>query len=346
MFDVREFGAKGDGKNDDTAALQAALDKAAAVQGTVIVPPGVYLSGALKVASRVGLRGAANPAFQAGGGSTIKLNDEKAKGLLDLTGSLGVTIYGLCLHGGELGEEIHGILFDKPDYGEEEDTPRIDSCRVERFSGDGIHFGRIWCFSVRHSHLCWNGGCGIYLRGWDGFVLDNWFTCNRKAGFGAYRENSAITFIGNRVEWNSEEGLVVYGGRSYIVNGNYFDRNGGCGLALLPRDGRRPCCSLAVTGNILNRNGAAGKENADAHVRIEKAQGITFTGNTMKAGKGDRNQGRWAPENALVCRALEDTVIKDNVMFEGALKNLLVDLGEHGANVIIKDNMGRLKEPE
>ena len=43
MLNVRDLGAVGDGKTKDTAALQKALDQG----GTVVVPPGTYLSGTL-----------------------------------------------------------------------------------------------------------------------------------------------------------------------------------------------------------------------------------------------------------------------------------------------------------
>ena len=46
-FNVADFGAKGDGKTLDTAALQAALDACAKKGGTVRVPKGVYLTGTL-----------------------------------------------------------------------------------------------------------------------------------------------------------------------------------------------------------------------------------------------------------------------------------------------------------
>ena len=40
-LNVRDFGATGDGKTDDTKAIQRALDAAGEVQGAVFVPPGV-----------------------------------------------------------------------------------------------------------------------------------------------------------------------------------------------------------------------------------------------------------------------------------------------------------------
>ena len=43
MVNVRDFGAVGEGTTKDTAAIQKALDKG----GTVVVPPGTYLSGTL-----------------------------------------------------------------------------------------------------------------------------------------------------------------------------------------------------------------------------------------------------------------------------------------------------------
>jgi polygalacturonase len=56
-FNVRTFGAKGDGKTKDTAALQRALDAcAAAGGGTVRVPEGVYLTGSLVVRANTTLR--------------------------------------------------------------------------------------------------------------------------------------------------------------------------------------------------------------------------------------------------------------------------------------------------
>lgn len=50
------FGAKGDGTSDDTRALQAAIDAAAQKHGTLVLRPGVYLTGSLFLKSGMALR--------------------------------------------------------------------------------------------------------------------------------------------------------------------------------------------------------------------------------------------------------------------------------------------------
>ena len=53
-FDVRQYGAIGDGKSVDTDAMQATLDAcAAAGGGRVVVPPGSYLYGRLLIPGHV-----------------------------------------------------------------------------------------------------------------------------------------------------------------------------------------------------------------------------------------------------------------------------------------------------
>ncbi len=347
-LNVRDFGARGDGVGDDTLAIQKALDAAAAIQGTVFVPEGLYPCHDLKMAPGVGLQGLPAWSYRSSHGSVFRLNNPDANCLLNLTGAYGATVNGLCLHGGSPKAEkiIHGILVDKLDYGAQEDTPRIDTCRIEQFSGDGIRLERIWCFSVRHSQCIFNNGCGLRVRGWDGFILDNWFSGNGMAGFGAYDESASNTLTGNRIEWNQQYGIIIQGGSHYNITGNYIDRAGRCGMALLPR-GEVGCHTLAATGNVLYRSGKPEWGKSDdfdsAHVRFEHVRGLVFSGNAMNAGRDDGCKGEWSPDYSVVLRALESSVISNNVMHEGSLKELVVDRGGHGDNVIIKDNVGTLK---
>lgn len=53
---VRDFGAKGDGKTKDTAPLQKAIDACAVQGGTVLAPAGTYVSAPLVLKSKVTLR--------------------------------------------------------------------------------------------------------------------------------------------------------------------------------------------------------------------------------------------------------------------------------------------------
>jgi hypothetical protein len=346
MLDVTQFGAKGDGQTDDTAAIQKALDAAAKTQGTVLVPEGVFVCADLKVPTQVGLVGQPAWRYSKPGGSVLRLGDAKARCLLDITEANGATISGLSLDGQDLGEGVHGVLSDKPEY-KTEDAWRIEGCQVGRFSGDGARLNRIWCYSIRHSMFCYNHGDGIWQRGWDGFLLDNWLSGNRGAGYGAREENAAMTITGNRIEWNRGGGLVSHHGNSYNLTGNYFDRSGGPAITLLGNEGEA-CTRFTMTGNIISRSGAPWRELDkldSAQARFERCQGIVFTGNSLNVGRDDGNKGEWSPRCGIVYGRLENSVIKDNVLHRGALEELLVDLGGHGEGVIVKDNPGSVGTP-
>lgn len=56
-LDVRDFGAKGDGATKDTNAIQAAIDKASSSGGgTVVLPPGKYVSGTIHLRDNLTLQ--------------------------------------------------------------------------------------------------------------------------------------------------------------------------------------------------------------------------------------------------------------------------------------------------
>ena len=73
LLDARSLGAAGDGKTDDTAALQKALDAAAKSSGCVFIPPGTYRTHELHVRPGTALVGIPAWNYSHGGGSVLKL---------------------------------------------------------------------------------------------------------------------------------------------------------------------------------------------------------------------------------------------------------------------------------
>lgn len=74
IYDVMDFGAKGDGKTDDTSAFQKALAEAGKEGGIVFVPPGKYLiKSHLNIPQNVTLEGVAKapPTTSLEGGSIL-----------------------------------------------------------------------------------------------------------------------------------------------------------------------------------------------------------------------------------------------------------------------------------
>jgi hypothetical protein len=342
LIDARQFGAAGDGKTNDTAALQRALDAAGENRGSVFLPPGVYLTGELRVHPGTSAIGLPSWNYSGPGGTTLQLASADASCLLNLTEARGATIQGLSLEGRGLGEGIHGIATKRATWGPHEDSFRIEGCQVMRFTGDGLHLECAWCFSVRHSMIAYNAGDGLSLRGWDGFILDNWFSGNRRAGYAARQENASVTFTANRVEWNGEENMIVTGGDGYQITGNFFDRAGTCGMAL--RKGRNSCSQVTMSGNFFKRSGKMASSDGSGSVQIfiDGAAGVTCVGNVLEAGRDDGGTGVWSPAFGIVYGGLRNAVIKDNVLHNGAIKQLIVDRGGNQDGVIVADNPGSL----
>ncbi len=277
----------------------------------------------------------------------LRLGDEKARRLLDLTEANGASVTGLCLDGRHLGEGIHGILVDKPEY-KTEDSWRIEGCQVGWFTGDGMRLNRIWCYSLRHSMLCYNHGDGLSQRGWDGFLLDNWFSGNGRAGYAAREENAAMTMTG-------ESRRVEPRGRADLPHGEQLQHHRQL-LRPLRRAGDRPardgteaCTCYTITGNIISRSGAPWRELAkedSAEVRFERCRGVVFTSNSMNVGRDDSNKGELVA--ALRNRLRAPGELRHQGQRAAPLarwRSCWWTWAAHGEGVIVKDNPGSLGTP-
>lgn len=293
------------------------------------------------------LQGCSGWGYHAPGCSVLQLNDPTAGCLLDITGAFGCTVQGVGFVGGDLGKNIHGIRIAWPDYNGagREDTPAIDDCRIAGFTGDGLHLSHVWAFSLRHSMLIFNGGAGLYIDGFDGFISDTIFNNNGKGGVLGGGTASSLTFTGNRIEWNQAGGILIPQGNSHNITGNFFDRAFGPAIAYGP--GAWPCEMLTITGNVFRRSGAYTDDHPLAdpedgcHIRMTGCRNAVVTGNTMRIGAGDRLGGEVTPAYSLVITDCRHCILRDNVLDKGALKAQLVEHGDN-STCVITENIGDL----
>ena len=340
VFNVLEFGAKGDGKTPDSEAIQKALDAAGAVQGTVYLPAGRYLCHDLKVPPHTTVLAQPQWGYSRDAGAMLLLDSDEADCVLNITGAFGVHLHGLFLQGRRgTKKPIHGVFLNNAEkYSPQEDAIVIDDCKIERFSGHGVHLLRIWLFILRHSIMQGNKGCGVQITGWDGFVTDNQFSGNGSHGFACDSVGATVMFTANRVEWNQGYGLYLLAGDAWNVTGNCFDRNWGAGLCALKMR------TTTITGNVFRRCGKDSRRlpegDRSCQVRLEECSGLTFVSNVCAGGRDDGGRGEYTPQFGFRLRKLSHSVISSNTLFHGFLKEMSEDLGEHGAEYLFVNNVG------
>ena len=150
-INVKQYGAKGDGATDDTAAIQAAINKCAAARQKLVFPTGVYLvSSSLVIPSFAYISG--TPNFDAASAGTV---------IKAATGFTGDIITDLSTNF-QYSIIIENITIDGNNGA----------------SGSGIHFGvntSYGCFwtIIRNVTVTHVGGHGIWLYGGTTITLEN-----------------------------------------------------------------------------------------------------------------------------------------------------------------------------
>ena len=338
FIDVYDYGAVGDGKTDDTKALQAAVDAAYETGRTLWLMPGRFLTGEIFLHPGICVRTDPQWGYRDSdcGHAVLIQRDADQRCILDVSEANGCTLDGLSLYGNNLPGGCCGILSRKTEYGPREDAYRIERCRVSGFSGHAVFLDHVWCFSVRHCMFSRCGGDGLRIDGWDGFVSDNWFSGNKGAGFGVGGDNCSVTFTANRVEWNEEAGIHLKGSTHYNITGNYIDRSGG--PAIWIENGE----TITVTGNICYRSGkwADNDPRLSCHMLVELCRGLSVTGNVFRVGADDNAAGFISPKTGMRVERLRDTYLSGNTFYMASLEQMIDDRGGHGPGVVLEQNPG------
>jgi parallel beta-helix repeat protein len=220
VFNVRDFGAVGDGRADDTAALQRALDRAGTVGGSVLLPPGNY-----RFTRTLGVPGDRTELLGLGGSRLVA--SVGLDRLIDSNDRSRLTLQGLTVEGTGV-QAVGGRGAIHLDGGSRECV--VAHCRIVNAPGTAI------VDDGERNRIAYNvvdgtGEHGIYSSS----GVDSVYEGNHLAAVGRV----AGTTLGCH-------GISLSGARRCTVSGNAVVEANGAGIVL--RDGTRDC---TVRGNAV-----------------------------------------------------------------------------------------------
>ncbi|MDR8362777.1 M10 family metallopeptidase C-terminal domain-containing protein [Pseudomonas sp. JL3] len=320
IFNVQNFGAKGDGITDDTAAIQSAIDAAAAAGGgQVYMPTGTYIvsggeepsDGCLMLKSNVYLYG------DGMGVTTVKVadgSDTKITGVIrsaygEETHDFGVS--NLTIDGnrdnttGKIDGWFNGYIPGEAGY---DSNVTLDSVEIKDCSGYGFDpheqtVNMVIKNSVSHGN------------GLDGFVAD-------------FLSDS--TFENNIAYDNDRHGFnIVTSTHDFTLTNNVAYNNGGNGIVIQRGSEDIPSpTNITITGGEVYGNGAEGvlikmssevtvsgvdiHDNTSAGIRIYGSNHVEIIDNTLS------NNSLGSPVPEIIIQSYNDTLGVSGKYFNGS----------------------------
>ena len=283
IFNVRGYGAVGNGSTDDTSAIQTALNAAVSNGGGIVfVPIGLYvINSELTLGTSVALIGASNQNVGSDqtNGSTIKAGSSwSGSAMISATTTLNSDIKNLRVLGGS--DVTYGIYYTECKYGVLEDV-----C-VDTFTGPGIYVKRTtsaYATTLRNV-LAQNTVQAASVGTWTGAVVVEATDCyldkveatssSTNVAQGGNRVgilvDGANTFVNSSIGEISETGIVVRASLCRLVNVR-ADLNYGDGLVLVGgKNQLMGCLSLS--------NGQDTTNTYDGYVVETGSAGNVFVG--------------------------------------------------------------------
>ncbi|MGF6488335.1 M10 family metallopeptidase C-terminal domain-containing protein [Pseudomonas frederiksbergensis] len=320
IFNVQNFGAKGDGITDDTAAIQSAIDAAAvAGGGQVYMPTGTYIvsggeepsDGCLMLKSNVYLYG------DGMGATTVKVadgSDTKITGVIrsaygEETHDFGVS--NLTIDGnrdsttGKIDGWFNGYIPGEEGY---DSNVTLDSVEIKDCSGYGFDPHEQTVNMVIKNSISHGNGL-------DGFVAD-------------FLSNS--TFENNIAYDNDRHGFnIVTSTHDFTMTNNVAYDNGGNGIVVQRGSEDIPSpTNITITGGEVYSNGAEGvliklssevtvsgvdiHDNTSAGIRIYGSNHVEIIDNTLN------NNSLGSPVPEIIIQSYNDTLGVSGKYFNGS----------------------------
>ncbi|MFO0881320.1 MAG: right-handed parallel beta-helix repeat-containing protein [Gemmataceae bacterium] len=296
MASVRDFGARGDGRTDDTLAIRHALERAGGqvefsrgdyrITASIEVPLArlgrIALSGQGGV-GRVVMAGA-GPAFRFTGSLARNADPRNIPGAvwekerLPTVANLEIVgahpqADGLEFHR-TMQATLHGVLLRELRHGvrlvERNRNVLLDSCHIYNCAGVGVFFDRVNLHQaiIHGCHLSYCKQGGIKVVGSE--IRNLHITGNDiEYNFDPLAKESADVWI------DVTEGSVREG--SLVSNTIQALRSpGGANVRLVGRDDVNKCGLWTITGNHIS--------NQEVNIHLRGCRGITLTGNSLVMG--------------------------------------------------------------
>ena len=239
VVNVKDKGARGDGRTDDTAAIQAAINKVAGTGGTVFVPDGTYMINSLNKENQLAL--GRDMTFKMSTGATLKAipNSSESYVVLNVENATNVTVVGGTLegdregHSGKTGEYGYGLYIGS---GAEHIT--ISGVTAKKMWGDGffVDGGKDVTFcSVTADH---NRRQGMSIIEVDGLLVTNSVFSNTRGT----RPSAGIDLEPNQVTE-----LI----KNVRIENSKFLNNVGAGVLVSGKKGSTNISNVEITRNVF-----------------------------------------------------------------------------------------------
>jgi parallel beta-helix repeat protein len=280
VVSVRNYGAKGDGVTDDTAAIQSAMDVVGGTGGTLSIPDGTYLVNST-LNSNKGLLVRSNMTIKLSYGAVLKAipNNSDTYAVLYLPRVSNVIIIGGTVegerskHSGTSGEYGMGIWVASSQH------IVIEGVTVKECWGDGFFIGGslgsqdVTLCNVVSDH---NRRQGLSLEKADGVVI-------RHSTF----KNTAGTSPEAGIDLEPESGETV---NNVLIQGCTFTNNAGGGLQVcvaISNTGTAFTTNVVADGNVFTGNGLhAADGGSRGGIQVSNCAGNHFTNNLIQNNNG------------------------------------------------------------